>query len=57
MSLHHGLYEEVKMKRWRWVEHIVVGKQGQNRKAWAYLTVTSEPVKCCHALKNKVSCW
>lgn len=32
------------MKRWSWVEHIVVGKQGQNRKAWANLKITLQPV-------------
>lgn len=57
MSLYHWLYERVKMKRWRWVEHIVVGKQGQNRKAWAHLTITSLPVQCFHAVENKVSSW
>lgn len=56
MSLYHWLYEKVKMKRWRWVEHIVVGKHGQNRKAWAHLTITSQPVQCFHTVENKVSC-
>lgn len=35
-------------------EHIVVGKQGQNRKAWAHLTITSQSVQCFHAVENKV---
>lgn len=57
MSLYHWLYEAVKMKRWRWVEHIVVGKQGQNRKAWAHLTITSQPIQFFHAVENKGCCW
>lgn len=51
------MYKEVKMKRWRWVEHIVVGKQGQNRKAWAHLTITSKSLQCFHSVENKVWCW
>lgn len=51
------MYKEVKMKRWRWVEHIVVGKQGQNRKAWAHLTITSKSLQCFHSVENKVWYW